>query len=149
MTNRDAIYSALFALIVGDPALAGKFVSTGRFLRFFEDVAPEQCPALYMVQEGESWVRKGKGIPPIRTLRCKLVMYAYSGDPLTGTLPATLANAMLDVVDVALNSPPSPDNAVTLGGLVDHVYMEGEVRIFEGLLQEKTIVTVPIAMLLP
>jgi len=36
-----------------------------------------------------------------------------------------------------------------LGGIVEHVYIEGQVAIAEGLLQSTSIVRVPITVLIP
>ena len=147
--TREAIYSALFDYILaGDAGLAAQFVTTGRFLIHHSQVDPSQMPALYMNQIGEEWTRPGRGIPAKRTLQCKVFMYAYSSGP-NDTLQATLCNNMLDAIDVALNSPANPENVVTLDGAVYHVYMEGAVSIYEGLLQGVSIVTVPIHILIP
>jgi hypothetical protein len=145
---RESIYSALFDLILASPAVAGKFVTTSRFLRHHAQVAREQMPALFMCQTGEDWTRPGRGIPAKRTLQCGVVMYAWSSS-VEDTLPATLCNALMDAIDTALNTPNNPENVVTLNGQVYHVYIEGAVKVSEGLLQEISIVDVPIRILIP
>jgi len=146
--TREAIYSALFDLILSSPGVAGQFVTTGRFLKHHVDVDQTQMPALFMIETGEEWVRPGRGIPPKRTLQSEIVMYAWTNGP-TDTLPATLCNAMLDAIDDVLTNPGNPENVVTLGDAVYHVYLEGAVKIYEGLLQNVSIVSVPIHILIP
>lgn len=145
---REPIYVALWSLFINNPALQGLFVTTSRYLRHFETVAPEQMPALFMAQGGEAWTKGGKGIPAKRVLMPHLAMYCSTAQP-NAILPATLINTLLDVVDDVIENPGIPSNAQTLGGLVDHVYIEGQIEIYEGYLQEKSIVLVPLTVLLP
>ena len=147
MATREPIYAALYNLVVSHPAVKDQFVTTGRLLRLFAQTDQASMPALFFFQQGEDHVRDGKGIPDKRTLHCVFVLYCWTQD--AGTLPATLANTLLDVIDDCLNQPGNPQNVQTLGGLVEHVYIEGRVQIAEGLLQEVTVVTVPIAILIP
>lgn len=148
MATREPIYAALWNLFLGNAALAGRFVTTSRYLRHFDDVTPDEMPALFITQTGESWEKDGKGIPAKRTLLSHLVMYDYTGQP-NAVMPSGLVNALLDVVDDAIEQPGNPGNVQTLGGLVEHVYINGQIDIAEGLLQGKSVVVVPIEILLP
>jgi hypothetical protein len=148
VSTREPIFAALATLVFNNAAIAGAFNTTGRFLRHFDDVADEQCPALFLIQTGETHVRKGKGIPVLRTLSAKFVMYVATSDPNV-TLPATLANLVADVLDDSINIIGTPDQAQTLGGLCEHVYTEGAVVTDEGLLQNKSIVVFPVRILIP
>ncbi len=148
MAIREPIYVALWNLFLTHPNLVGQFVTTSRFLRHFDDVPTEQMPALFMAQSGEQWVKMGKGIPAKRTLMPHLAMYCSTSQPQS-ILPATLINALMDTVDDVIENPGNPSNAQTLGGLVDHVYLEGQVEIYEGYLQNVSIVLVPLTILLP
>lgn len=150
MATREPIYVALAALVFNDQRIQGAFATTGRYLYHFEQVpgGAASMPAMYLIESGETHFKTGKGIPSKRTLRCHFVMYFHTGDP-NNTLPATLCNTGLDVIDDVLNLPRNPGNAQTLGGLVEHVYLEGEVSVAEGLLQDTSIVVVPITILLP
>ena len=144
---REQIYAALWAIVIAAPGIAGEFVTMSRYLRHIEDVAAAEMPALFMFQTGESWVRIGKGIPAKRTLNANLVFYVNtpSGD---GTLPSTLMNGAMDAVDALFNTPPGL--VQTLGGLVEHVYIaDGDVRFYEGLLQDKSPVVIPVRILIP
>jgi hypothetical protein len=151
MATREPIYAALAALVFADPRIGAVFATTGRYLRHHEQVpgGVVGMPAIYLVQHpGESFVRVGKGVPAKRTLRCAFVMYFNTADP-GNSLPATACNAGLDVIDDVINLPPNPGNVQTLGGLVEHVYIEGDVSTAEGLLQDHSIVVVPITILIP
>lgn len=149
--TREAIYSALWDLIVNDSRIKGQFVTTSRFLTHFVLVELNQLPALFIYQKGEAWVRPGRGVSPKRTLRSELVMYTLSPAE-SDELASPLINVALDVVDDALNPiGTTPDNTQTLGGLVDRVWIAGEIMITEGLLRDASIsiTQVPLEIIVP
>lgn len=148
MATREPIYVAFWDLLLNDPRLAGVFVTTDRFQPHFTEPPPEQMPALFLTEKGESWTKAGKGVPAVRILRSHLVMYTWTGSDKT-PLPSTLCNTMLDVIDDIVEHPDNPGNVQTLGGLVEHVYITGQIEIYEGLLQDVSICVVPIEIMLP
>jgi hypothetical protein len=146
--KRDAVYSALFNLVVADPVVAATFVTTGRLLPQISQVADDQCPALFMFTLPERRVNKGRGIPPIRTLFAAFVCYFATTDS-TAVLPVTAVSAAADAIDNAIIYPGNPDNAQTLGGQVEHVYVEPDIKPYEGLLQEKSVLVAVVGILVP
>ena len=148
MSTREPIFLALSSLVFNNATVRGAFNTTGRFLKHFDDVPDDACPALFLIQIGETHVRGGKGVPNKRTLNAQFVMYVATADQNI-TLPATLANLVADVLDDALNTNNGPGNNQTLGGLCEHVWTEGSVVTDEGLLQNKSIVVFPVHILIP
>jgi hypothetical protein len=76
--------------------------------------------------------RSGRGMPAKRTLLRTIVIYAQlpgAGTPsgLDGTVQSggTVFAPLIEAVEAALEPPPG-DPAITLGGLVSHVWTEGE-----------------------
>lgn len=147
--SREAIYSALFSLIANDTRITSQFKTTGRLLKHFDSVPAEMCPALFMLQIGEDWQRPGKGVPPKRSLDCKIIIYTVVGNASETNLQSSVVNAALDVIDDVLTLQSNPGNVVNLGGLVEHVYIDGRVIIDEGLLQGTSVSVVPIKILIP
>lgn len=148
---REDVFVALANLVFNDPRVTAMFPTTGRLLPHVQQVDEESCPALFMFQRPETRVYKGMGIPPARTLHCAFVAYFASETPAT-SLPATAINAASDVIDQVVNDPDAPTNpgaVQTLGGLVQHVYLEPTLEPFEGLLQEKSVLVASVAMLVP
>ncbi len=148
--TREPIYAALAALVFDDPRTLAVFQTTGRYLYHHAQVpgGSMAMPAMFLIQHAETHFRTGKGVPDKRTLKSSFVMYFSTSDP-SNQLPATMCNTGLDVIDDVCNNPGNPQNVQTLGGLVEHVYIDGEVVIAEGLLQEDSIVVVPITIMLP
>ena len=149
--KREPIYVALANLVFNAPTVKAAYVSTGRYLFHHSQVpgGASAMPAIYLNQAGENHVRAGKGVPDKRTLRCQFVLYFSTPDPQAGLLAATACNVGLDAIDDAVNLPGNPQNVQTLGGLVEHVYIEGAVQTFEGLLQDISVVVVPITIVIP
>ena len=73
------------------------------------------------------------GHPKVVTLAARLFLYCESNDP--GAPVSTQMNEALDSVTAALAPPLAPHGAFrqTLGGLVQHAGIAGEITIAEGL----------------
>lgn len=150
MATREEIYVALWNLLTEDPRVKGKFVTTSRYLQHFDEVPQEQMPALFITQTGEQWERTGRGVSFTRTLLSHLVLYDFSASPKTASpYQATLVNAMMEVISDTFTDVGTPENAQTLGGLVYQAFVEGEVIMAEGLLQGKSVLVVPIKIIMP
>jgi hypothetical protein len=125
---REAIYAALFSLLSN----AASFRTATRRIKDYSDVDQATQPALLQVELGEKWNAR-PGAPPVVTLAARLFVYCESGDP-SAPVSAQM-NALLDAVTAALAPPLLPHGSFrqTLGGLVQHAGIAGEVTIAEGL----------------
>jgi hypothetical protein len=139
--SREAIYGALFSLV----SRSDMFGIATRRIKEYSDVDQATQPALLQVEIGEKWNSR-VGIPPIVTLTARLFIYCESNDPTEPV--STQMNGLLDSVTRALASPILPDGAFrqTLGGLVQHAFISGEVTIAEGLTGQSEAV-IPIEIL--
>lgn len=137
--NREAIYGALFARLAVVPGL----VVSSRRLRHWTDVRAAEQPALFMAQ-GRELATPGdpvRGLPTQWTLQVEVYLYARTDG---GLAPGTVMNPLLDALEAALK----PDNAMqrcqTLGGLVEHCWIEGELETDEGTLGDQAVCIVPV-----
>ena len=127
-------------------------MTASRILRNPEDVQPSEMPALFLSQRPEKYARPGRGLPAKRTLQA--LVWLYACDPqMTGTVPATQLNNMVDAVEAAL-APVGTDLAMqgvqTLGGLVSHCWIEGSIEYYEGLdANGRSVAVIPVAIRLP
>ena len=138
---RESIYAALFALV----STAYAFATVTRRIKEYADVDQATQPALLQVELGEKWNTR-IGAPPVVTLTARLFLYCESNDP---TAPvSTQMNGLIDAVTAALAPPLPPHGAFrqTLGGLVQHAGIAGEITIAEGLSGQSEAV-VPIEIL--
>lgn len=141
--SRETILNALFAQL---SALAA-FKLTSRRDREPELIGPAQSPALFLVEPGEKYERPSIALPPKRTIRVDVIFYNDVG-PEPNSIPLTIVNNALDALDAAL-TPTSATYLNTLGGLVDVVYIDGEVEKRTGAKTGKAAAIVPICIRLP
>lgn len=136
---REAIYAALFALVGG----AGGFVTATRRVKEYADVDQATQPALLQLELGEEWAEPGLPPQPV-ILRAKLFIYCESNDPTEPV--STQINTLIDAVAAAL-APPDVEERQTLGGLVHHAAIAGEITIAEGLSGQSEAV-IPLTLIL-
>lgn len=143
---RETIYAALFDLISGVPG----FVTKSRHLKHWTDTTKIEQPALFQVQGKQAPQQDRRGLPPKWLLRAELFIYTYA-DP-TDPVPVQKLNTLVDGIDSVLGPAPGGDqiaNAQTLGGLVSHCWLDGEIEIFDGALGQQSVAIIPIAILVP
>lgn len=143
--DREAIYAALFELV----SEAAEFKTKERRLKLWTDVNASDKPALFMNQVSETYARGSEAVPARVTLTVDLFVYTNAGkDPKA--IPATEMNELLDAIDAALApSSPAPNVRQTLGGLVEHCWIEGEVLVTTGDVDGDGVAVIPVKILVP
>ncbi len=136
--NREAIYSALFALAAQAPGL----VTTSRKLKHWSDVPAGQRPALFQAQVSETAMRV-TGRPTRWMLAVKLYVYVSTAGAAS---PGEVLNPILDYLTHQLEDP-FPGVSQTLGGLVEFSRIEGTIETSEGTLGNDEIAIIPVVML--
>jgi len=136
MNDREAIFSALEKLIEAIPGVA----TFSRRLMHWTDVEADRQPALYMTASNQNVTINGYGLPPRLELPVKLYLYNQNRDPAQ-------QNVLLDAIENAL--APKDEDVLTLGGLVSHCWIEGEIETDEGLLGDQAVAIIPVSILIP
>ena len=150
MTSRETIYASVFAFwsnltVGGSPA----FKLATRKLKMWEDVEPEDQPALLQLQRRET-VERPRGMPAKWTLSLDLYFYVHTGASNdTDIVPSQLFNPLMDAIEAAMVVDDVGNNAVTLGGIVSHCFIDGAVEIFEGNLGDQLVAIIPITVVVP
>jgi len=102
--------------------------------------------------------RRGRGMPPKRVLHRTIVIYAQfpgSGTPSgpDGTVPSggTIFAPLSEAVEAVFNQPDFDNAALTLGGLVSHIWIEGESHWLTGEIfpNGQGMMTLPINIVIP
>ena len=142
MISREPIYAALFDRV----AQAAPFVTIGRRLRHWSDVAPAEQPALFVSQKSETATVRTLGAPTVWVLAVDLYVYVHSSDPYQP--PASLLNPLLDAVEAAL-APVAATGLQDLGlpEMVQHAYLAGTVETDEGVLGDQAVAILPVEIL--
>lgn len=146
--TREPIYAAVFAsfaaLTVGG---APAFKTATRKVKVWEDVPPEDQPALLFRQDKET-ANYRKGLPTIWTCPAVLMLYVHTGALVDQDIvPSQLLNPLVDAIEAALVVDDFKTNSATLGGLVSHCAIKGDIQYFEGSLGDDGVVVVPIEFL--
>ena len=138
IANREVAWSALFAMFSGLP----QFKTCTRHLKHWQDVPPEDQPALFLQVTGEM-AQPVRGQPTRIVLEGNVWLYVRTdGDPV-----GPILNPLLDLVDSALAPKNDGDHAFTLGGIVHHCWIEGNTQVFEGDLGNEAVAVIPVKML--
>lgn len=126
-STREAIYAALFAQFSG---LSGITTATRR-LREYQQMLPEQCPALFQLQRKER-AEKVTGLPTKWTLHLELYIWIAVGGTIdSSTVPSQVINPIVDTLEDALD-PDNLDFYQTLGLVgVEEARISGEIELFE------------------
>jgi hypothetical protein len=139
MINREAAYGALFNLILELDGIP----TCSRILAHWDDVSPSQQPAIFLAQDTQL-ATQTKGMPSIYLLGAKLWIYAHRDT--NEVVPSSQINNILDAIDGVLMPSPSPDYKQTLGGVVQHCWINGAIETDEGTLGNQSVAIVPITM---
>jgi hypothetical protein len=134
--RREDVFKALEKLLEAVPGIR----TFGRRLVPWADVPPSEQPALFMLCAGQTVTVEGCGMPPKRSLPVTLYLYNQNEDPAQ-------QNDLLDAIEAALE--PRGEETVTLGGLVSHCRIEGEIETDEGLLDTQAVAIIPVSILVP
>jgi len=145
-TTREQAANALFTQL---HAIA-KFKVSAR--RLFEptQVTPALSPALFLAEAGETYYNASPQSPPRRALKFAAAIYNNVGGADLAAIPAAVVNDALDALDALMTSlRESGSGRVTLGGLVYHVRIEGEIVKAPGETTGFAMAIVPFEIVLP
>lgn len=137
---REQVYAALFARL----SSAAQFTTVSRTLKHWNDVPASDTPALFQAQVREVSNQRD-GLPTVWDLHVDVYIYVNSGaDP--NLAPSQILNPLIDSVVAAL----APDNVVvnkcTLGGVVIHAWVEGQIETDEGTLGDRAVAIIPVVI---
>jgi hypothetical protein len=141
MINRGIIFTALLSKISATPGI----VTCGRKLKLWADVPPTQQPAAFIRRVRDIPEQK-RGVPAKWRLYREIYLYVHD----TVNAPGDKLDDLLDsIVNVTLASDhPSKDSVCTLGGLVEHCWVFGEIQIDDGALDNQAVAIIPIEILI-
>jgi hypothetical protein len=149
--TREPIFAALFALGQSiswtDPEsqAPAAFGYSNRRIQTSDQIPAELMPALLQGVGPEDF-KIVPGLPPKRTLSANWLIYYKPQTAPQTTDPLT--NAIVDGIE-AVFAPDSLSGTLTLGGLVAHAWIEGEVFKAAGDLNDQAMIVVPIKLLIP
>lgn len=141
--DREAVANALFNLVAGTQiSNQAVFKTKSRKVRLWSNVVPADQPAMFLAHTGEQVLQNEVFGVAKYLLHFEIVIYAR-GDANPAVTPDTLVNSLLGALDTQMQSVP-PGQRQTLGGLVYHAWIEGDVLIDGGVLDNQVAIMVPV-----
>jgi len=159
MTDRETIFKALFALTEGVVWNVGptnspewqRFRTRTRRIVLFSDVGDSDQPWLGQAEHAETFTQVSR-MPYRRIFQAQWIVYHVAGKQ-PNSFPTIQNNLILDALQKAIaprtTDPGYPDERNTLGGLVYHCFIEGEVFKDPGDIDDQGMLIVPIRILVP
>lgn len=150
----EPIWVALFALLQAKIP-SGTFVTMSRQHTQPPGLLDQMQPALFLVDVRETYSPRPKGLPTKVTLNGYIIIYFQAPMPLLDAIGeetvvgSTMLNALLLAVRTALQPDDVMTGTLTLGGLVDHCWIEGDADKDTGIYTQQGAAIVPIKMLVP
>lgn len=138
---RETYYAPLFALLQG----AANFKTAERRVRHLETMDDGELPALFMAVGHQPVERDTKAWPKRKLLA---TVFLYCANPDAHISADIALNALLDAVEAALEPAPGQEMQ-TLGNLVSHCWIKGEVEVFAGWDGVRAAAIVPIEIMVP
>lgn len=142
--TREPIHVALFNKL----STVAAFLTSSRKLQHWSDVPPVMQPAFFLTESIEDVVNKFPGANPVSEIRFDAYIYVNTGtsQDAPNTAPSTLFNPIVDAIFAALLPDNPVTNKCTLGNLVQHVWIEGQIKTDEGNLGDQGVVIIPIVV---
>lgn len=140
-TDFEPAYAALFAKLA---AISGLKTSS-RKIKHWSDVPAKQQPALFMIQGGET-PEQNSGLNPKWRLKAEIYLYVNPGEGKS-IIPSQVMNGLLKNVRDALAHDSIMARVCTLGGLVTHCWISGEIEVYDGVLGEQAVAVIPVEIL--
>lgn len=136
--NRELIMTAAFNLV----AASAGFQTSGRRLVLWNK-CPSQ-PAIFLRNVGDEYPqRPARGLPAKVTIKAEIWIYTKVGPD---DVPGSSINGLVDAVEAALQ-PATGAETQTLGGLVSHCWIEGEIMMDPGDIDGQAKAIIPIKIL--
>ena len=139
--TREPIAVALFTKLQG----VAQFATASRRLKTWQDVTPADQPALFLASRTELATWQAPGLGVIWQIFFDAYVYVNTGTDQT-IAPSTVMNPLLDAIEQVLLPDNLITNKQTLGGLVQHCWIEGRIDTDEGLLGSQGVAIIPIVV---
>lgn len=145
-STRNAIFTALFNLLLQTTPPAGKQWKTfNQALRQWDQVDSTDQPALFLHRGPQTTSQKASYGVAKWQLRATVWMYfRVDGLNTSSTYPDQLTDQLIDSLEQVMQPTP-PDMQQTLGGLVEHAWIDGTI-VWDTFTDGQAILVAPISI---
>lgn len=145
--TREEIFTALFTLLKG---IKGVKTCSRRFTTFDNISQSSMMPYLILCTPKETYPQRAiSALPAKRTFQSEIIVWFATGQNQDKNyFPDTFINNFMDSLDEIL-APIPPRDTQTLGGLVDHCYIKGDITRVPGDLDGLGMIHIPLEIVVP
>lgn len=137
---REQVSAALFNLL----KTAYPWVKSARAAQMWDAVGSTNQPYMAVFAVGNEAKEQARALTRWRMkFVCLVYLRADQSQVDAGTTVETTINQIIDAVDAALVGPIKGERQ-TLGGLVEHAWIEGEIFIDTGIVDQQCAILIPI-----
>jgi hypothetical protein len=148
--TRETVINAVLALLQGvtfSTSVRGhtSFVTVSRRLVHWSGVSKYQRPAAFLTVHTETPIYRNEQVPAYQKISMRVFIYIDASDDTS--IPDVDVDTILDGIDSALQ-PIGGQPKQTLGGIVSHCRIEGDIIRDPGDMDGDGIIIVPLAVTL-
>lgn len=141
---REPIYQALFTKV----ATAAGVTTATRVVRTFNSIEAAKYPIVMFEEKREKITVKSPGLNEVYEMHVDVAVFILEPDgsePVgeETVIPAADLNTILDAIRASI-APDAATNYQTLGGLCQHVWIEGIIEKFPAVLGKGTPVSIAV-----
>ena len=144
---REDVFNALFALLkTATPPVSLTWGLVGRRLQHWDNVPPADQPCLFLQAGPQNASQPTWGLPTWKLQAQVFIYFRCDGSVSQDYPPDTLVNGFIDAIETAV-APQVQGDLQTLGGLVTHCYINGEIMFDSGISDQQGVIVIPIEIL--
>lgn len=146
---RKDVFDALFTLLKTIPAPTGMaWKLTSQRLRHWDDVSAAEQPAMFLERAPQTAEQKHAfGVTGWHWRVLVWIYYRVDGYKTESTYPDLLTDQFLDKIEETFQTDPN-NGPVTLGGLVNHCWIDGTIVWESGTNDGQAVLVIPLSILL-
>lgn len=141
-SSREQVMTALATAVFG----VADFKTTGRRVLLWSKVSAQ--PACFLRNVADAYERDGVRQQAKVTMHAEIWVYSQAGkDP--DEAPGIDLNNLIDAIEGVFVSDDTSSGRFTLGGLVQHAWIEGDIEYDPGDLDGQAKAVIPVKILVP
>jgi hypothetical protein len=147
--GRAAVFTALFNFLTYLPPPTGMTWNTqSQYLQIWDDVPAANQPAMFLYRGPQNFEQKHVfGVTKLHWKASVWIYYRVDGYKTKNTYPDQITDQILDNLEQLFQTSPV-DFRQTLGGLVYHCWIDGNVVFDPGIVDGQAVIVAPISLLL-
>ena len=145
--SRQEIFTALFNLLqtLPPPTGSNQWNTFTQTVKEWTDYDASEQPVMTLARGAQNFILKAPGILRVHFKVALLIYFRADGFLTTNTYPDQVTDSMLDSIE-QLFTPQGVDQYLTLGGIVQNCWIDGNIYSDPGINDPQCVILVPISI---